>query len=62
MVWIAINNHDYGFACAHHESELFPQIGFVVTNSRISVEKVIKLYHRRAEIENRIKEGKNTLR
>ena len=47
---------------AWHESELFPQIGFVVTNSRISVEKVIKLYHRRAEIENRIKEGKNTLR
>ena len=47
---------------AWHESELFPQIGFVVTNSRISVEKVIKLYHHRAEIENRIKEGKNTLR
>jgi len=47
---------------AWHESELFPRIGFVVTNSRISVEKVIKLYHRRAEIENRIKEGKNTLR
>jgi hypothetical protein len=47
---------------AWHENELFPQIGFVVTNSRISVEKVIKLYHRRAEIENRIKEGKNTLR
>ena len=42
---------------AWHESELFPQIGFVVTNSRISVEKVIKLYHRRAEIEQRITEG-----
>ena len=47
---------------AWHENELFPRIGFVVTNSRISVEKVIKLYHHRAEIENRIKEGKNTLR
>ena len=47
---------------AWHENELFPRIGFVVTNSRISVEKVIKLYNRRAEIENRIKEGKNTLR
>jgi len=47
---------------ARHENELFPRIGFVVTNSRISVEKVIKLYHHRAEIENRIKEGKNSLR
>ena len=47
---------------AWHENELFPRIGFVVTNSRISVKKVIKVYHRRAEIENRIKEGKNTLR
>jgi hypothetical protein len=47
---------------SNHTVDLLPQIGFVVTNSRISVEKVIKLYHRRAEIENRIKEGKNTLR
>ena len=47
---------------AWHENELFPRIGFVVTNSRISVEKVIKLYNRRAEIENRIREGRNTLR
>ena len=45
-----------------HENELFPWIGFVVTNYRISLEKVIKVYHHRAEIENRIKEGKNTLR
>ena len=29
---------------AWYENELFPRIGFVVTNSRISVEKVIKLY------------------
>jgi hypothetical protein len=47
---------------AWHENELFPRIVFVVTNSRISVEKVIKVYNRRAELENRIKEGKNTLR
>ena len=43
-------------------TELFPRIGFVVTNSRLSVEKVVKIYNRRAEIEYRIKEGKNTLR
>ena len=47
---------------ACYENKLFPRIGFVVTNSRISVEKVIEVYNRRAEIENRIKEGKNTLR
>ena len=45
-----------------HEDELFPRIGFVVTNSRLPAGKVIKVYNGRAEIENRIKEGKNTLR
>ena len=34
---------------ARHENELFLRIGFVVTNSRISVERGIKVYHRRAE-------------
>jgi hypothetical protein len=41
---------------------LFPRIGFVVTNSRLPAGKVVKVYNGRAEIENRIKEGKNTLR
>jgi hypothetical protein len=45
-----------------HHGELFPRIGFVVTNSRLHAGKVIKVYNGRAEIENRIKEGKNTLR
>jgi hypothetical protein len=45
-----------------HHGELFPRIGFVVTNSRLHAGKVIKVYNVRAEIENRIKEGKNTLR
>jgi len=45
-----------------HEGELFPRIGFIVTNSRLSAGKVVKVYNGRAEIENRIKEGKNTLR
>jgi hypothetical protein len=42
--------------------ELFPRIGFVVTNSRLPAGKVIKVYNRRGDMENRIKEGKNTLR
>jgi len=45
-----------------HRGELFPRIGFVVTSSRLSAGKVIKVYNGRAEVENRIKEGKNTLR
>jgi hypothetical protein len=45
-----------------HEGELFPRVGFIVTNSRLKATKVVKVYNGRAEIENRIKEGKNTLR
>ena len=45
-----------------HRSELFPRIGFVVTNSRLPADKVIKVYNGRGIVENRIKEGKNTLR
>jgi Transposase DDE domain group 1 len=33
-----------------------------VTNSRLSAGKVVKVYNGRAQIENRIKEGKNALR
>jgi hypothetical protein len=45
-----------------HQGELFPRIGFVISNSRLPAGKVIKVYNGRAERENRIKEGKNTLR
>ncbi len=45
-----------------HQGELFPRVGFIVTNSRLSPKDVILVYNGRAEIENRIKEGKNTLR
>jgi hypothetical protein len=42
--------------------ELFPRVGFIVTNSNLEAEQVITIYNGRAEIGNRIKEGKNTLR
>ena len=42
--------------------ELFPRVGFIVTNSRLPKAKVVKLYNGRGVVENRIKEGKNTLR
>jgi hypothetical protein len=45
-----------------HRGELFPRIGFVVTNSRLPAGKVTKVYNGRGDVENRIKEGKNTLR
>jgi hypothetical protein len=45
-----------------HVGELFPRVGFIVTNSHLDAHKVITIYNGRAEIENRIKEGKNTLR
>jgi hypothetical protein len=45
-----------------HRGERFPWIGFLVTNSRLPAGKVVKVYNGRAEVENRIKEGKNTLR
>jgi hypothetical protein len=45
-----------------HVGELFSRVGFIVTNSNIEAQRVITVYNGRAEIENRIKEGKNTLR
>ncbi|MEW6261927.1 MAG: transposase [Thermodesulfobacteriota bacterium] len=45
-----------------HQGELFPRVGFIGTNSRLPSKEVVKTYNGRANVENRIKEGKNTLR
>lgn len=45
-----------------HTGELFPRVGYIVTNSTLSSWKVVKTYNGWGEVENRIKEGKNTLR
>jgi len=45
-----------------HNDELFPRVGFIVTNSTQPAWKVVKVYNGRANVENRIKEAKNTLR
>ncbi len=45
-----------------HLDELFPRVGFIVTNSSLFSKEVVKTYNGRANVENRIKEGKNTLR
>jgi len=44
------------------EGRLFPEISFIVTNSRLYKTRVVKVYNGRGDVENRIKEGKNTLR
>ncbi len=43
------------------DGELFPRIGFIVTNSKLPVGNVVNVYNGRGDVENRIKEGKNTL-
>ncbi len=45
-----------------HYDELFPRVGLIVTNSKLSAEEIVKVYNGRGDVENRIKEGKNTLR
>jgi len=42
--------------------QLFPRIGFIVTNSKLAAGKVIKVYNGRGGVENRIREGKKALR
>jgi Transposase DDE domain group 1 len=45
-----------------HASELFPRVGFVVTNLRRSPKRVVKFYNGRGTAEQWIKEGKNALK
>ena len=43
-------------------NQLIADMNFIVTNSRPHRTKVVKVYNGRGDVENRIKEGKNTLR
>jgi hypothetical protein len=44
-----------------HEGELFPRIGFIVTNLRWKYSNVVKFYNKRGTAEQWIKEGKHAL-
>jgi hypothetical protein len=44
-----------------HAGELFPRVGFVVTNLRRSPKRVVKFYNGRGTAEQWIKEGKHAL-
>ena len=45
-----------------HAGELFPRVGFVVTNLRRSPKRMIKFYNGRGTAEQWIKEGKDALK
>ncbi len=44
-----------------HKGELFPRVGFVVTNLRRSAVRVVRFYNQRGTAERSIKEGKNAV-
>jgi hypothetical protein len=45
-----------------HQGELYPRVGFIVTNLARPAKRVIKFYNRSGMAEQHIKEGKNALR
>jgi Transposase DDE domain group 1 len=45
-----------------HRGELYPRVGFIVTNLTRPAERVVKFYHGRGTAEQWIKEGKAALR
>ena len=45
-----------------HRGELFPRIGFIVTNLSRSAKRVVRFYNQRGTAEQWIKEGKNAVR
>jgi hypothetical protein len=45
-----------------HQGELFPRVGFIVTNLSRSSERVVKFYNGRGTAEQWIKEGKNAVK
>jgi hypothetical protein len=45
-----------------HAGELFPRVGFIVTNLKWRAKKVVRFYNRRGTAEQWIKEGKNAVK
>ena len=45
-----------------HPGELFPRVGFIVTNRSLPNERVLALYNQRGTAEQQIKEGKYALK
>jgi hypothetical protein len=45
-----------------HAGELFPRVGFIVTNLKWRAKEVVRFYNRRGTAEQWIKEGKNAVK
>ena len=45
-----------------HAGELFPRVGFLVTNLKWSTKRIVRFYNRRGTAEQWIKEGKNAVK
>ena len=46
----------------HHQGELFPKVGFIVTNLRLASRAVVRFYNKRGTAEHWIKEGKQAVK
>ena len=46
----------------HHPGELFPRVGFIVTNLTLPSQAVVRFYNKRGTAEQWIKEGKNAMK
>jgi hypothetical protein len=46
----------------HHPGELFPRVGFIVTNLTLPSRAVVRFYNKRGTAEQRIKEGKQAVK
>jgi hypothetical protein len=45
-----------------HAGELFPRVGFIVTNTQLRNRKVVRFYNQRGKAEQWIKEGKQAVK
>ena len=46
----------------HHQGELFPRVGFIVTNLSLPSRAVVRFYNKRGTAEQWIKEGKQAVK
>ena len=46
----------------HHPEELYPRVGFIVTNLTLPNRAVVRFYNKRGTAEQRIKEGKQAVK
>ena len=46
----------------HHQGELFPRVGFIVTNLSLPSRAVVRFYNKRGKAEQWIKEGKQAVK